>query len=474
MGSQKAVSDQKAMRSAFLSQTFIDFDFYNKNIFSQSFKEGEYKTSNHISDLCNRLQSNQATCSLMPRYHSKSTTAYSWLQWLVWRTRRTDLEVLYLSYKRDLAQYHLRNLKKYTENNPYFKEMIDFSKTAESIIKWSWNGVNKIYIEPEGILSFKRGRHPDVVVCDDILMDPTTMLDMSTIDKITRVVNEDVLSLPKKSGCIHFIGTGQAPTDVLFKLKDNKEFDWKLYKAVQNWKNKKVLWPEYLDWNWLMKKKREIGEKAFEKEYQLTPVWSAESFFSKEQIMSVVNPELSSVKQLKTKNEVTAGWDIGKKAHPSSFSVFEHVPLGKERFIAVQRHQLWMDGWDYHKQLDTVKELVYRLRIDTVNFDNTRGEMEGFYEKKLMDHGIFVPVNFTTKSKYKMAAEFEKRVTAIDKNGNPAPMIELLNDERMINQILVVTNDLDAVQTHEGHGDSFWSIALALFSERPTFALEFI
>jgi hypothetical protein len=158
--------------------------------------------------------------------------------------------------------------------------------------------------------------------------------------------------------------------------------------------------------------------------------------------------------------------------------VFEHVPIGKGMTIAVQRHQLWMDGWDYYKQLDTVKELVERLRIDRVSYDNTRGEMEGFYEKGLMDKGIFIPIVFGTKSKYKMAAGFEKAVTAkiITREGKEErnPGIQLINNQRTINQIMVVTNDLEAVATHEGHGDSFWSIALALYSEKPAFSMEFI
>jgi hypothetical protein len=51
-----------------------------------------------------------------------------------------------------------------------------------------------------------------------------------------------------------------------------------------------------------------------------------------------------------------------------------------------------------------------------------------------------------------MATEFEKGVNE--------KYIELQNDPRMIRQILAVTNDLQAIETHEGHGDAFWSNAL--------------
>ena len=83
-----------------------------------------------------------------------------------------------------------------------------------------------------------------------------------------------------------------------------------------------------------------------------------------------------------------------------------------------------------------------------------------------MDKSKFFPVNFTIKEKHSLAAEFEKRVRnkiITDQNQEVEyPLIEIMNHPRMINQILSVTNNLESVETHEGHGDSFWSISLAL------------
>jgi hypothetical protein len=38
--------------------------------------------------------------------------------------------------------------------------------------------------------------------------------------------------------------------------------------------------------------------------------------------------------------------------------------------------------------------------------------------------------------------------------------MEIVNDERLISQICAVTGDLQAASTPQGHGDSYWSIAL--------------
>ena len=44
--------------------------------------------------------------------------------------------------------------------------------------------------------------------------------------------------------------------------------------------------------------------------------------------------------------------------------------------------------------------------------------------------------------------------------------IELPDADRLINQICVVTDDLEAMPSKDGHGDSFWSVALAISSAK--------
>ena len=63
-------------------------------------------------------------------------------------------------------------------------------------------------------------------------------------------------------------------------------------------------------------------------------------------------------------------------------------------------------------------------------------------------------MSFSTKSKNTMAQIFEQYVHS----GN----LELLADSRQTQQILSVNNELKAPQTPMGHGDAFFSIAMAL------------
>ena len=81
--------------------------------------------------------------------------------------------------------------------------------------------------------------------------------------------------------------------------------------------------------------------------------------------------------------------------------------------------------------------------------DNTRGELE---DRGL--NNVWRSMHFSTKSKNTMAQIFEQYVHS----GN----LKLLSDERQRQQILSVNNELKAPETPMGHGDAFFSIAMAL------------
>ena len=74
---------------------------------------------------------------------------------------------------------------------------------------------------------------------------------------------------------------------------------------------------------------------------------------------------------------------------------------------------------------------------------------------------------FTKKLKGDIAVGLEKRVFA----NMDDPGTILLNNERYLNQICAVTKDFKAPETPSGHGDSFWSTALAIKAadDGPTF-----
>ena len=68
------------------------------------------------------------------------------------------------------------------------------------------------------------------------------------------------------------------------------------------------------------------------------------------------------------------------------------------------------------------------------------------------------PVQFNVKTNNAMAVSLN---TIVREN-----RCALIDDVRQIDQLLQVNNDLQAIESPQGHGDSFWSNALALWEEK--------
>ena len=139
-----------------------------------------------------------------------------------------------------------------------------------------------------------------------------------------------------------------------------------------------------------------------------------------------------------------AGFYVGKKRHPSHLVIFR-----RRGDIIEQVHSSFLDGWNYADQIEYLNKVSDNFDLNKGYVDNTRGELE---ERGL--NTVWKPMTFSTKTKNTMAQVFETYVHS----GN----LKLLKDERQKQQILSVNNELKAPQTPLGHGDAFFSIAMAL------------
>lgn len=434
------------------------FRIFLNNIFWAGQNIPNFKKTPHLDKWADLMQSNKNVALLSARRHLKSYLMYAWVMWNLFRGVNENIEILYISLKEDLARYHIRNIKRLIQMNPYFAEYRDMS-SAESEIKgtWSKSDYEKICfihrVTPSGMESLKRGMRGNIL-CDDILADPTLMMEPVKIEKANRIFFEEIMSIPREGEWIKVVGTAQHTSDLFFKLKDNKSFAWSINPSIINHENKEVLWPELFPYERLIEiRDCEIGDRAFSKEYQCIPQWSADSFFRRDQLSKLIDLNLKNRDLTEGKPShvsIVAGFDVGKHAHPSHLSVFE---VGRDG-IYRQIYQIFFDNWDYIKQVEFVNALAERLMIDRIQFDNTRGEFESFLETGICPRNLWRPMRFDAKGKMSWASNFEKFVIQ--------GKLRLQNDERMIRSILGVNNNLDALETADGHSDAFWSIALAL------------
>jgi hypothetical protein len=423
-------------------------------------KDGEWTGGEFVTDIATWLGTEKKTLRVSAKDHFKSMSFYAHIMWKIYKLYYIEKsrEINYFSYGEGMAGYHISKIKQAIKCNPYFAGIIDHKAQADSVISYSWNGKKRVKVFPRGLLEFKRGIHCQDVYVDDPFQDPENKLVPTKIITINKTMKTQILDMFQEE--CHIAGTAQTNHDFFFDDEFVSRFSRRILPAVVDEKNQIALWPEWMNWDELMAKKRERGEKIFNQEYKCSPVYSENAFFEKEKLYAVVNPlnknftfeewekEMEWRRNTKqaTDNDVIGGWDLGKKGHPAHLILIEK--RGKKR---VQIHDKWFDRVDYTEQMQYIDRAIEIFGVTMLFYDATRGELEMKEEAGEL-RAEYTPVHFTHKAKHSMATEFDKSV------GNKE--LELLNITRTLNQILIVSNDLQAPTTPEGHGDSFMSTCM--------------
>lgn len=428
------------------------FKFFVNHVFKASFEKfikGEY-----IDFVANRMESHTWTMDVTARDHFKSTRLYAEIMYDIF-TAEKDIEGHYFSYQSGMSAYHLSKVKRMIEINPYFVFHVNLNKISASTVDY-FNGKARVWFVPEGLLSFKRGIHADRIYVDDPLKDPENKLAPTVIHKINDVIKLEIFAMVNKGGKCRVVGTPQTYSDFFFDEGLREKFDVVILDAMKDEANRIALWPEWKNFDELENIRKTIGEKAFNQEYRTKPSYSEDSYITRKELMGCINTELLNKASYSGSHDVVAGYDIGKHTHPAHFTVFE-TWTDKDGVHYRQLLSKWLDGWDYQRQLEYLKLAIELYKIDILRYDDTRGEFEGFKEQGLLPRQM-QPVHFSMKSKNSMAVSMQTAVLS----GN----LELINDPRQTDQILAVTSDLQAFESVDGHGDSFWSNAMALWQEK--------
>ena len=432
--------------------TFFEF---TRDVWSLSFEKPELFNVWHVKLLCEELEgsitkgSNYA--AILPRAHFKSTIlGHSFAVWTLLKAK-TDTSILYLSYSDTMAKYHISEINKEVARNPLLSKWIR-NQTPKADYTFRYRNNNNgsaLEIQHGGLFSFKRGMHVNgALIADDILKDPENPLNLSQINKIEDHFMTESMFIPNQGVPVVVMGTPMLPGDILEKLETDSRFIHRKLPALDPVPDRRVLMPEVYDEDWLLEQQR-AKPKSFASEFLLKPFLSQESYFSEEDIAKNLDYGLRNYPSnhdhhFKDGDMIYAGFDVGKKRHPSHLVIFK-----KSGDSIEQIHQTWLDGWDYTAQIDFLNLVSKNFKLTKGYIDNTRGELE--------DRGLdtaWWPMHFTAKSKMTMAQIFETYVH----EGNT----KFLADERQTSQILSVNNELKAAETPMGHGDAFFSIAMAL------------
>ncbi len=396
-----------------------------------------------------------------PRAHLKTTViGQAFPFWLMFRSAENTLvDGMYFSYKAELANEKLRDLKRIIRSNSYTRFWRDLKPTSDSVldylIDWGNGPIAEATLKGSGIMSATRGRHPKFTICDDILSDFSNPLSSTELQLINRIFRQVIMSLPAdEKDILCLIGTPQSYDDILYQLATSEEWLWLIYPAVTDWIEETTQWPEKFDFDRLMRIRSQIKPTAFEVEYQLTPITVTDQFLTREDVLMSVDSELEPWPLEEAfpnadRLGIYGGLDVGKLVHPSHVVLFLELPDG----TLIMLYQFFMDHLNYPKQVKLLNFIANRFNLSKGYFDQTNNVLD--------DRGLdsrWQGKAFNRKLKGDLATGLEKRLLAEEDQ----PGMVLLNVPRMIDQMLVVRKDLSAPATVDGHGDSFWSVALAV------------
>tara|TARA_Y100000310_G_scaffold343179_1_gene449658 strand:- start:592 stop:2283 length:1692 start_codon:yes stop_codon:yes gene_type:complete len=423
-----------------------------RDVWSVGYDHPEYFKAWHVGLICEdveeAIQEGLNYVAVLPRFHFKSTIlGHAFSIWRLLQSTR-DQSVLYLSYSDGMAKYHIQEINKAVNRNPIIKGwMKNRSPKADYSFRYHVGTNKPVEIMHGGLFSFKRGMHVNgALVADDILRDPENPLNIGQVTKVEEHFLTESMFIPLKGVPVIVLGTPMLPGDILTKLQSDDRFKSRVLPALDPAPNRRVLMPELYSEEWLVTQQK-ARPKSFASEFMLIPHFSTEAYFNEEEIIECEDASLknaSAVLPYETTNDIYAGFDVGKKRHPSHLVIFE-----QDGDTLKQIHQSFLEGWSYSDQIEYLNSVVTNFKLTKGYIDNTRGELE--------DRGLnraWLPLTFSQKSKMTMAQIFEQFVH--DKR------VKLLRDERQTQQILSVNNELKAPDTPMGHGDAFFSIAMAL------------
>jgi len=418
------------------------------------------------------VENNLRVCIIAPRSHLKSTAVgRAFAFWQLFRGaygEEQDVDGVYFSYKDNLAREHTEAIKRYIQKNPFTRHWIDNKPTSESLVDFTitytglehWHGT----VDPAGILGAARGRHPKFVVCDDILSDFSKPLEAPEIIRINRVFRQVVMSMPQINEPLLLIGTPQAENDILHILKNDKRWSWRRYPAEKP--DGTVQWPEKFDMRRLNEIHSEIKDMAYSVEYMLKPVVLTDMKFPPDLVRGSVNENAKrwSLDEPFDNTEgifIFGGMDVGKEVHPSHISILALHPTTGD---LIQIYETWIEHMPYNQQATLVNRIMEHFNVSKFLYDSTRAELD---DRRL--HKRARGIKFKKNVKGHMMNLLEARLSP--QPGEPGIMFLGPKDSRQIRQICAVRKDLSSYETEEGHADSAWSNALAVWAAEsgPTF-----
>lgn len=189
--------------------------------------------------------------------------------------------ILLVSSTASLSEWWLGRIRKEIENNSSLYDMYGPQKSDV----WRQNELqlaNGSVIKAIGADGQTRGLRPAVVLVDDLENDEGVWSENTRL-KLEEWFWRSLTNVMNRDGQLILIGTILHPLSLLNKIIKDPPHGWvcRKYEAIENGKS---IWPERWPLEDLLKRRKEIGEAAFQQEFMNNPIPSEWRTFKEEQI----------------------------------------------------------------------------------------------------------------------------------------------------------------------------------------------
>jgi phage FluMu gp28-like protein len=210
----------------------------------------------------------------------------------------------------------------------------------------------------------------------------------------------------------------------------------------------------------------------FQEEFEVSYSDESYSFYPYELILPCTSDDLVLADDFKTfgsvQGRLVAGFDVGRKRDLSELSIFEEQ--GTKKVCRLLRSY---DKIEFAEQEGDLRRMLNTLPIARLSIDQNGIGMQ-LAENLRRDHAQVVPETFSNESKEIWATDFkillQRKDVVLPKHR------ELVSQIHGVKRRLTPTGkpsfEVERDASSKGHGDKFWSVALACQKERRPLAGE--
>lgn len=421
-----------------------------------------YSVPEHYYTWINDLNEGYRSCFLAHRTSSKSV--FFSFCYPLWRMFRGDLnEILIISHSQPEAERRVGNIKAEIENNPWLQFLQSKRGGVWGQTRFKTAPIENvnggIEVSAMGIGSVKRGRHPDLIILDDIYSEKSSN---STPLQIKFNFYNIVSPMPPPNkGRLIIIGTPISFDDLYSELEANDRYVYRKYPALNE--DGEIFWKEYWTMENLMALKAEVGEYVFEREMMLRPISSEMSYFKYKYISEAMRTRLSLGTPDPAARFTVIGVDFAfSEAQRADYTVITVVSLvgSSAKIVDVWRAR----GVDDIAISDVLTELTRKYKADVIIAEDTGQQIA--IVRVLQRKGHFIKTINTNRYTKKVILsnlnfEFQKKRIILPAKEDDSATMEYLS---------VLVEELSAFMNKEGnvvsvakHDDTVMSLAFAVY-----------